>query len=466
MERYRDSMSVDGKHVLMLGLGIHGGGASTVRWLLRHGAYVRITDLKTRRELASSIKTLPKHSRITFSLGGHRLADLQGIDLVVQNPGVPAHSPFLREIRKRKIPIVNEAVLFLCNAKGVVVGVTGTKGKSTVTALIGSVVRQQYGQRVFVGGNIKTTPMLDILDRLHKRSIAVIEFSSWHLEAFKHVKTSPHIAVVTNLLDDHLNRYRHRNAYYQAKSLIWKWQTKDDVVILNHDNVPSRSWHKQIPGRPLWFSQHSFGRGNGAFFDGNKLCVRRKNKVKTLATTNDLHIPGQHNMMNALPAVLVADLLGVPAKKIQQGLHAFHGLSGRLEKVAVKSGVAYYNDTTATAPAATIAALESFPKQTVLIAGGAEKNLPMEKMAEEIKKRAKTVLLLPGTATDMLARLLRERNVPYNLVRSMNEAVQVASRKATKGDIVLLSPGAASFGLFLHEFDRGDQFIAAVKNLP
>lgn len=458
-------VSVKRKRVLLVGLGIHGGGASTVRWLLRHGAKVCVTDLKNRQELAPSLAALPKSNGITFSLGGHRLSDLAGIDLVVQNPGVSADSPFVKAIQKRNIPIVNEAVLFLSYAKGMVIGVTGTKGKSTVTALLGAVLQEQFGKHVFVGGNIKTTPMLDILDRLNKQSIAVIEFSSWHLEALKNIRLSPHIAVITNLLDDHLNRYRSRNSYYQAKSLIWKWQTKNDIVVLNRDNVPSRQWHKRVSGRLLWFSQHSLGKNNGAFQHGNTLCIRHGSTIKTIATTHDIRVPGQHNLMNALPAVLVADVLGVPAKKIRTGLHAFRGLSGRLEKVATRRGVEYYNDTTATAPAATIAALESFSKKIILIAGGTDKNLPMEKMAVAIKNKTKILVLLPGTATDVLLPLLKKRSVHYFLASNMHNAVLKASSKASKGDVVLLSPGAASFGLFLHEFDRGDMFISAVKNI-
>lgn len=465
MNRLHDMVSVKGKRVLMVGLGIHGGGASTVRWLLRHRAKVCVTDLKNRRELARSLATLPKRSGMTFSLGGHRLSDLAGIDLVAQNPGVPNTSPFMKAIRKKRIPVVNEATLFLSNAKGTVIGVTGSKGKSTVTALLGAILREQFGKRVFVGGNIKTTPMLDILDKLNRRSIAVIEFSSWHLEALRNHKIKPHIAVVTNLLDDHLNRYQNRKAYHQAKSLLWRWQNKDDIIVLNRDNAPSRSWQKQIPGRLLWFSQRSLGQKNGAFQNGNKLCVHRLNKTRTLAMTHDLRVPGQHNLMNALPAVLVADLLGVPAKKIRRGLHAFRGLSGRLEKVAIRKGVEYYNDTTATVPTATIAALESFSKKIILIAGGADKGLPMEQMVTAIKNRTTMLVLLPGTATDILIPLLKKRSVHFHLARNMDKAVLKASSKAKKGDIVLLSPGAASFGLFLHEFDRGARFVSAVKKI-
>lgn len=459
-------MQLKGKRVVVMGLGLHGGGLATTQWLLKHGAHVVVTDTKTRQQLAPSLEHLPRSPRLTFTLGKHRLSDFRTADLIVQNPGVPNDSLFLREAKKHRIPIANEAAIFFdaCQTHNII-AVTGTKGKSTTSTLIFRMLRARYGKRVFLAGNIRTTPMLSIVDRLNKNSVVVLELSSWQLERFRDHPCHPHIAVVTNLLDDHLNRYPSRQAYYGAKALIWKWQSSDDVTILNFDNAPSRAWQGAMKSRALWFSHRRMQR-DGAFLQNGQFVLRENGRDRRIAAMDDLQIPGEHNHMNVLAAILAARQYGVPPTTMRTVLRTFRGIAHRMERVRTLRGVVYINDTTATAPDATIAALKSFPQKSILIAGGTDKGFrtsTYQALAAAMKKSAKYLILLPGTATEKVKKLLGA--FPFQEVRSMNNAVRAAARMAEHGDVVLLSPGVASFGLFQHEFDRGEQFVAAVKKL-
>ncbi len=452
-----------GKRVVVMGLGLHGGGLSTATWLLKHGARVLVTDTKTRTQLLPSLRRLPRNPRLAFALGGHRLEDFRSADLIVQNPGVPYNSPYLVEARKNGIEIANEATLFFdaCPTQQII-AVTGSKGKSTTSVLTAALLKAQYGKRVFLAGNIRTTPMLSIVDRLSRDAIVVLELSSWQLEPFAWHKHRPHIAVVTNLLDDHLDRYPSRAAYYRAKSLIWRWQTAQDCTILNAENTPSLRWKGKTPGRTLWFStartvQH------GAYVRDGLLTVRLGLKEKVIAQRTDIPLPGSHMVSNALAAILVARLYHVPGERIRRTLRAFRGVPSRMERVRTVREVAFYNDTTATAPDATIAALNSFVEKPILIAGGVDKKLEYQNMARAIRARAKALILLPGSATEKLKKLLGAFS--YQEASSMAQAVRMAAGVAERGDTVILSPGAASFGLFQHEFDRGEKFVRAVKGL-
>ncbi len=455
------------KNVLVLGLGTHGGGVATTNWLVRHGAIVTVTDLRTRRDLQTALRQLRHRRRIRFVLGRHRMGDIRSAELIVQNPAVPNDSPYLHEARARGIPIVNEAVLFFAHCPCPIIAVTGTKGKSTTSTLIHRLLKAKYGSRVFLAGNIRTTAMLAVMDRLKPSDRVVVELSSWHLERFAEFRTSAHIAVVTNLLDDHLNRYPSRAAYHRAKSLVWRWQRPQDLVILNHDDPRERVWAKRVPSRAVWFG-HRDHRGSGAFLRGSAILFRRSRSTRILAHTNDLRLPGAHMRANALAALCVAGLHGVSAQDCKKTLRSFRGLAGRLETVRIVHGVSFINDTTATAPAASIAALETFSQSVILIAGGTDKGfraLSFRALAQAIQEQAHVCILLPGTATQKLRRELVRLGVRSVPAPTMDDAVHKAFRRARPGDVVLLSPGAASFGLFRHEFERGDAFVRAVRQL-
>lgn len=453
---------IKNKKVLVMGLGLHGGGVAAARWLVRHGASVTVTDLRDRKALKSSLEKL-KGFKIRYALGGHNTEDFKMADIVVQNPGVPYDSPYLKIAKKLGAEIVNEASLFFKYAKSKnLIGITGTKGKSTTSTLVYKILRAKWS-KALLAGNIRDTAMLDIADRAEKNTPIVLELSSWQLEGLEKIRTSPRIAVITNIYQDHLNRYPSYQAYIAAKENILKFQKKEDCAILNHDNAILRAlgkkYHKR--GRKIyWFSKVKKVNGahlkNGWIFFGDQ-------KIMPLS---EIQIPGEHNIENVLAAVSVAKILRVPNDIIRRQTALFKGVPNRLELIRTLNGIKYYNDTTATSPDAAISALKTLgntdKKNIILIAGGANKKLDYKEFAEVINKFAKILIVFPGTATK---RILNEPLRQDQIIgaQSMDFAVNAAASLAKIGDIILLSPGAASFGLFLHEFDRGEQFVQAVR---
>ncbi|MDO8581295.1 MAG: UDP-N-acetylmuramoyl-L-alanine--D-glutamate ligase [bacterium] len=304
--------------------------------------------------------------------------------------------------------------------------------------------------------------MLSIVDKIKPEDWVVLELSSWQLEDMDRQKISPHIAVVTNVLQDHLNRYTGMRPYARAKESIVLYQKKGDVAVLNKENAWTRAMAKKTKAK-VYFSSNRRGRTS---------TVQR----------SDLNILGEHNIQNAQAAATVARAIGISAKTIIGALKKFRGLPDRLEYIRTVHGVRYYNDTTATTPDATVAALKTLSHQEpriILIAGGSDKKLDYKSLMPWIKKTCKAVVFLPGAATDKIKKLAVSCQLSVVAdAASMPSAVRTASRLATRGDIVLLSPAAASFarppksasgrrrrGLFQHEFDRGEQFRRAVKSL-
>ncbi|MEK7102813.1 MAG: UDP-N-acetylmuramoyl-L-alanine--D-glutamate ligase, partial [Patescibacteria group bacterium] len=305
----------------------------------------------------------------------------------------------------------------------------------------------------------------------------ILELSSWQLEQLEQRRLSPHIAMVTNMMEDHLNRYEGMAEYMAAKQHIYQYQKEDDYVILNFDNDITREFGKKgTPGQLLWFSRERKDIGDGVFVrdigKGEKEIVFRKGtETETVCHASDIALPGAHNVYNSLAAITAAKLLDIPNEIIQQGLRSFPGVADRLEKIAAIQGREIYNDTTATTPDAVLAALHTLSprnaKNIVLIAGGADKKLDYRALAPAIQKVVHSIVLLSGTATPKLGSELHAIGYKgkVEMANSMNEAVERAWRHTREGDIMLLSPGAASFGMFLHEFDRGAQFREAIARL-
>lgn len=458
--------------MLIFGLGRYeqGSGISAARFFVRLGARVTVTDLKTEKELRPTVRLLKKLP-ITFHLGGHRLADIRSADFVIRNPGVPSHSPFIREARRRGIPVMTDVSVFLQLCPCIVVGITGTRGKSTTTALVGEMLRAAR-KHVFVGGNIQRSP-LTFLHELDPQSIVVLELSSWLLESLADINASPHAALVTNIYPDHLNIHRTMAAYVRAKENIFRFAPPGGVLVLNYDNAYTRRMGRGRSG-VIWFSMKPLPAKTTG------LCLRRGIMVvqhgsaghgwhaHEVMPVNRMRLAGTHNIENALGASALALAVGAKQEDVVRVLTRFHGLPSRQEVVRTLRGVTWVNDTTATTPEAAIAALRRFGNshaQTILIAGGADKKLKFSVLAREIKRRCKAVILLDGTATPKLKRELSAFSAQLSVARSMQEAVRTAKKITARGDVVLLSPGCASFGIFQNEYDRGDQFVRAVRRL-
>lgn len=476
----------------VMGLGLHGGGVGIAKWLMRHGAFVTVTDLKNRNELAGSVAELGRAHlkevrrygkgcahRIRYVLGRHDVKDFTGADMVVKNPAVPRGNVYIDAARKKKVPIETDISVFFMLCPVPVSAVTGTKGKTTAVSLLGAICAR-HDRRTVVGGNIRVSPM-DFLDRLvrgargslYVPAPVVLELSSWQLEGLRKYRRSPHIAVVTNLKQDHLNRYRGMEDYIRAKEGIIAFQKEGDVAVLNADDAKVRGMSRKSRSRArrFWFSEKRLKRGlDGCFISGGKVVIRDRGKVTALFPGSVIRIPGAHNVSNVLAASAAAWAAGVSARDIRAAVREFRGVSGRMEAVRTLRGVKYVNDTTATTPDASVAAMKTFSaggKNIILIAGGADKKLVFNEWSLEVCRRVKHMVLFDGTATTKMERSIKRAcpRLPVSYAASMPDAMKLAAGSAKRGDVVLLSPGCASFGMFVNEFDRGDRFTAAVKRL-
>lgn len=457
-----------GKRITVMGLGLHGGGIGTAKFLAKTGAKVLVTDIKKREDLKKSLEIL-KGLPIQYILGQHRMEDFSNCDLVIKSPAVAANSKYLKVAREHNIPVETDVGLFfkLVSARINLIGITGTKGKSTTSALTYEILKKKY-RDVVLAGNIGIS-VLEKLPEVKKNTLVVLELSSWQLEGLKKHRLSPHVAVVLNITPDHLNRYKSISDYIEAKKLIFSSQNTKDILILNYDDNITRSFVDLAKGECFFFT-HSAGiigsiHKTGAYVKEGGILASGEEICRLV----DIKIPGWHNISNILAAVTIGMIYGVPPKKIKETINGFRGLKGRLEFLGKVNGVKFYNDTTATTPEALIAALDSFPlnlykKGIVLIAGGADKNLEFSHLVKEMIGKVKALILLEGSATEKLEEAAR-RQLPVEKAKSMEEAVRIADLKATIGDVVLLSPACASFGMFKHEFDRGDKFVEAVRHL-
>jgi len=431
-----------GKKVVIIGLGLLGGALNDAIFLATQGADLLITDLKTKEELQPSLEKLIQFKNITYVLGEHRLEDFRQADFIVQPGNVPIDSPFLLEARKNNIPVYVSESLFAQYSDATIVGITGTRGKSTTTAMIFETLNKfkLQGRNIFLGGNVKNVSTLSLLTEVKRGDIAVLELDSWALHGMGEIKKSPHVAVFTTFFDDHLNYYKgDKDLYLEDKAQIFKHQTEKDFLIVG----------EQIEG----IIKQKYGKG-----------IKSKVRIaKSSGLPQDLKLQvlGEHNRYNASCAYETLTVLGLTETEIKKGLEEFKGVSGRLEFVKEVNGIKIYNDTTATTPDATIAALKALgkDKNIVLIVGGADKGLDMGALKKAIPHYVKSVVLLPGTGTDKF-------NLDGALkAEDLREAVWTAIDRAEPDDILLFSPAFASFGMFKNEFDRGERFLEIVNKL-
>jgi UDP-N-acetylmuramoylalanine--D-glutamate ligase len=442
-----------------MGLGLHGGGVGAAKFFARAGAKITITDLRTKKQLRDPIDDL-KGLSAKYVLSRHRERDFRDADLIIRNPAVPDDSPYLKIARKHDVCVDTDVGIFFELCPAPIIGVTGTRGKSTTATLIYEFLKAQH-KDVILAGNIRKSVLLE-LPRITKETIVVLELSSWQLEGLVKHKKGPRVAVITTIMPDHLNRYRNMSDYIRAKKIIFKYQTPDDYLFLNKNDKIVNGFVREANSKVV-------------FFDGKESKKYRTNLL------------GSHNLTNIAAAVKIAKHFGVSEASIKKVLKNFRGLEGRLELAAEIRGVKYINDTCATTPDATIAAIRALvnSKQLtdnnnlILIAGGADKKLDFGELSRLIVKKVKALILLDGIATEKLKKAAESRLMIRNpkknkflasecailQARSMSKAVKTAYNIAEAGDIVLLSPACASFGLFRHEFERGEKFKKAIKSI-
>lgn len=432
-----------GKNITVMGLGLLGRGLGDTLFFIRCGANVTVTDLKTADQLASSVEKL-KGLPVRLRLGRHDPEDFSGADMILRNADVPQSSPYLAIAREHGVPVEMDESLFCKHFKGDVIGITGTRGKTTTSTLIHHVLGlHRHG--VFLAGNIMGKATLPLLEEASSEDTVVLELSSWQLQGFHDARMSPHASVFTNVYPDHLNRYEGMTDYIYDKKAIYLYQNDSDFCIFNGDQAETVELSREAPA------------GAGFF------------KVTDVPDDWVIPLPGAHNRENVAAAIQVCRRLGAPDETIREGIAGFAGVEHRLQWIGEKNGVGFINDSTSTTPVAGCAALNAVTgKRIFLIAGGSDKKLDLQPFATAAAQQAEKIALLEGTATTALRHGIVQAGGESKVVGvfdNLAAAVHRLVEHARSGDVVLLSPGCASFGLFRNEFHRGDTFINIVKEL-
>lgn len=434
------------KKITVMGLGLL-GGVGDIAYLAEAGADIIATDLKSEEELRPSLEILKKYTNIRYTIGRHELADFQGRDLVIKAPSTPPDSIYVAEAHKHGAEVTMWAAIFsqfTKEAGATIIGITGTRGKTTVTAMTVAILRAA-GKQVIEGGNVQGTSVLPQLANVSKETIAVLELDSWKLQGFGEAHMSPQIAVFTTFYADHMNYYGSTSlttgktamdAYLADKANIFLYQTEADTLVLGKQCAPTiiEKYGEKIEAKTLVMDELK------------------------LPDTWTLRIPGMHNRYNAALALAAARALEIPDDVSRTVLESFASVPGRLELVREVNGVKIYNDTTSTTPEATLAALAALgTENTIVIAGGTDKNLDMNALLLKLSE-VKRVILLAGTGTNRILEWLPNASVYDSLAAAVTEAMS----GAIKGDVILFSPAFTSFGMFKNEYDRGDQFNALI----
>ncbi|MFZ5882725.1 MAG: UDP-N-acetylmuramoyl-L-alanine--D-glutamate ligase, partial [Chloroflexota bacterium] len=367
----------EGKQITVMGLGLLGRGLGDTLFLIRSGARVTVTDLKTEEELADSVEKL-KGLPCIRKFGGHDPADFVDADMVLRNADVPRSSEYLRIAAEHHVPVEMDESLFCKHFRGTVVGITGTRGKTTTTVLVHRIIKQT-GRRVFLAGNLPGRATLPLLEEAGPEDVVVLELSSWQLQGFHDARLSPHASVFTNVYPDHLNRYTGMDDYIADKKAIYLYQRNGDFCLFNRDQPECSVMAEEAPAGRAFFSAEDVPR------DWN------------------IRLPGRHNRTNVAAAIRLARMMGVPDEVIRPAVETFHGVEHRLQWLGEKDGVAFVNDSTSTTPVAGLAALDALAGRSILlIAGGSHKNLDLLPFAKVAAARCKRIALLDGTATDEL----------------------------------------------------------------
>lgn len=461
------------KKVLIFGLGLNQGGVGSAKFFAKQGANVKVTDLKSKEVLKPSLEQLKNFKNISYSLGEHKYEDFDWADLIIKNPAIKPGNPYLEYAKKKGKQVETDMGIFLKYiSPDQIIGVTGTKGKSTTASLIYEVLHKSlhvklshagYGAHRHAGNNVILTgnigkSVLELIEWIAKAKeiLVVLELSSFQLEAFDEHRVSPKWAVVTNITPDHLNYYPTMADYIKSKKIIGKYQRKGDFLFLRYDDP--------LVDQPK-------------FLAGFKSRIIRFSKNDLPA---DFHpkLLGSHNLENAAAALAVAKTFGINEKTALNILSKFKGVPFRMELVKEWQGIKIYNDTTATNPSATIEALKALGPKTdreepniILICGGMNKNMPYDDLAYAIDWNAKAVYFLEGDIVDNIICAMNEKPIIEGRFNNLKELLLKLKKDITtnpyfkRGDIILFSPGGTSFNLFQNEFDRGRKFNAAVQKV-
>ena len=450
---------LSGKKILVMGLGRFGGGVDSARFAAKAGGKVIVTDLASAEKLSDSVGQLAELGNIEYHLDGHRRADFEEADIVVVNPAVAADNEFVEIARQGGKLLTTQINIFfeLCPAR--IIGITGANGKSTTAALTAHLLKARRGQKerncgkVWLSGNIGNEPLLEKLERIGVDDLVVLELSSFQLERLAWVQKAPKVALLTNLTPNHLDRHGTFESYCAAKENIFNLQEADKgepaISIFNSEDKISVEWFEKYKEQ------------------AGRVCIKFCTDDISEEIRGRFGLAGRANLSNLAVAVTIARHFGVEQAVMKDCLSSFKTLPHRLELVGQSRGVCWYNDSIATTPPSAIAALEAFEQPKIIIAGGYDKGLCFEQLGEKMAKKARAVILIGQTA-EKIADAVRkhsEGNAEIKFASTLAKAVEFAGELAVSGDVVLLSPGCASYDMFDNFEHRGREFVRLVHQI-
>ena len=430
-----------------MGLGRFGGGVDSALFAAKAGADLFVTDLAAEPELANSMEAL-KGVSVQYRLGEHRDDDFTGADILIVNPTVPPDNHYIQIAQKAGVLITSQMEIFfqLCPAQ--IVGITGANGKSTTTSLTAHLL-QAGSRKVWLGGNIGHQPLLEIVDNIGKDDIVVLEISNFQLEQLARIQAAPHIALITNLTANHIDRHGTFEEYCRVKEGIFKYQKGGSVSIFNAEDTITQAWYqkylKETCRKCLAFSADDVPDEYAGLF----------------------HLPGRANRSNLAAALAIVSCFDIDPSAVAEAIGTFKGLPNRCQLVVEINGVRWYDDSKATTPVSTMAALNGIDEPKILIAGGYDKKISFSEMGRCIAERAKAVVLIGQTAKK-IAKSIQDCEKIICVIKyadSMEQAVAISSELATAGDVVLMSPACASYDMFKNYIQRSEAFVEAVKAL-
>jgi UDP-N-acetylmuramoylalanine--D-glutamate ligase len=438
---------LNGKNVVIMGLGVFGGGVDTAKFAARYAKKVIVTDKGDEKKLADSINELKQFKNIEFHIGGHQVSDFTDSDVIIVNPAVDENNDYIKAAIAKNRLITSQMEIFfqLCPAK--IAAITGSNGKSTTTALTAHLLKNYKKGEIFLSGNIGNHPLLETLDQIKPNDIVVLEISSFQLEQLARIKKSPNVSCITNIAPNHLDRHKTMENYCAAKENIIRFQNKGDSAILNTYDEKCLQW----------FEKYKNTERNCILFDREKLDDR---------LTKGFKLPGKANRENLAAAVTIAHCFGLKDDDLIESVGTFTSLPHRLQLVGTVNGTRYYNDSIATTPESTVVGIEAFSEPKILIAGGYDKGLPFEAMAKAISSKLKALILI-GVTADKIEKCIRDTGTvpPIYREKTLQDAVNRAREVSAPGDVVLMSPACASYDMFLNFVQRGNMFAEMVTNL-
>ncbi len=449
-------MELADKTFLVVGLGKT--GKSTVEFLVRRGARVVVSDARPERELGDDLTLLTRGAPVEMHLGGHDPSIVAGVDGIIPSPGVPPRNMLLIEGLKRNIPVLSEIELASRFIRKPIIAVTGTNGKTTTTELLGRIFTH-CGKKVFVGGNLGT-PFITAVDAVEAFDLHVIEVSSFQLQ-WVHT-FHPTVAVLLNVSVDHVDYHGSFEEYRAVKERIFGHQGRGDLAILNAEEQRSALLAREIEAGVALFSS-ARKVDDGMYVEGNELILTGAEGLKEVYPVSEIGLKGTHNLENVMAAVMAARWCGCPAAPVMEAVKDFHGIPHRIEYVGGRGGIEYYNDSKGTNAGAVLRALEAFEGPIVLLMGGRDKGGQFSDLREAVQEKVKRLILF-GEAREAIAAEIGDA-VKTLQVERMSDAVAKASEEASKGDVVLLSPGCASFDEFKDYKERGEVFRQVVRTI-